>query len=351
MRKLPVFFLIDVSESMAGPALDAVSSGLSEIAAALRQDPQALETVHLSIIAFAGKAKVLTPMIELFRFYPPELPLGGGTALGDALEALMAEIDTQVVRGDASRKGDWKPIVFLMTDGRPTDAPGAAIARWKRDYSRRAHMVAVSVGGGADHATLRQIAEDVVVLGDASPDGFRRFLQWMSHSIAAESRAVGEQSPAGISLAKALPDGARALDECGMDGPTPGGGGVDERVAVFVARCQQSEAPYLARYEAIGGRNEGSRRYSLRQTVALKEGYFDLCGPDGSNGGSIAIGKLNALPACPHCGSGHGLVACRCGSLHCIEGPGPAICPWCGVGSNFQPADEGVSIDFGRSAG
>ena len=51
----------------------------------LRVDPYALETVFVSIIAFAGKAKVLSPLTELYKFYPPTFPIGGGTSLGKGL--------------------------------------------------------------------------------------------------------------------------------------------------------------------------------------------------------------------------------------------------------------------------
>jgi uncharacterized protein YegL len=33
-------------------------------------------------------------------------------------------------------KGDWKPIVYLFTDGKPTDDATTAIERWKRDYAQ-----------------------------------------------------------------------------------------------------------------------------------------------------------------------------------------------------------------------
>ena len=342
MRKLPVFLVIDVSESMAGPAHEVVSRGLDDIVRTLRTDPQALETAQISVIVFAGRARVLTPMMELVHFFPPELPIGGGTSLGAALGELMDEIDTQVVRGGPDRKGDWKPIVFLMTDGHPTDRPDAAIERWGRDYARRAQMVAVSIGGGADHALLRRLTQDVIVLSDASPDSFRRFFKWMSQSIAVRSRAVGEPAAGGVDLTKRLPQGAEAL------GDAPQGPRTDDRLAVFVARCQHSEAPYLMRYERAPG---GAGRYALRQTIPLKSSYFDLSVGDGAPVGSISTADLVGAPGCPHCGSRIGMVSCRCGRLHCIDGPGLAICPWCGREGDFVEAPAGTDLDVSRSAG
>ncbi len=79
MRRLPVFFVLDCSESMVGDHLRQMEDGFQAVVRALRGDPHALETVHLSVIAFAGVANTIVPLIEVFSFYPPKLPLGGGT--------------------------------------------------------------------------------------------------------------------------------------------------------------------------------------------------------------------------------------------------------------------------------
>ena len=82
MRRLPVFLVIDVSESMAGDNLRSLQDGIARLIKTLRTDPYALETAYLSVIAFAGRPKTLTPLVELVAFYPPRLPLGSGTSIG-----------------------------------------------------------------------------------------------------------------------------------------------------------------------------------------------------------------------------------------------------------------------------
>ena len=89
MRRLPIFLVIDVSESMVGQPLRQMQEGISRMIATLRRDPYALETVYLSVIAFAGVAKTLAPLVELVAFYPPRLPVGSGTSLGAALNHVM----------------------------------------------------------------------------------------------------------------------------------------------------------------------------------------------------------------------------------------------------------------------
>ena len=90
MRRLPIFLLVDVSESMVGETLYKLEEGIGAVVSTLRKDPYALETAHLSVIVFAGKARTIIPLTELFAFHPPELPVGGGTALGAALDHVSA---------------------------------------------------------------------------------------------------------------------------------------------------------------------------------------------------------------------------------------------------------------------
>lgn len=71
MRRLPIYFLIDVSESMVGEPVQLVEEGLANIIQALKTDPYAIETVWVSIIVFAGQAKTLVPLQEIINFYPP----------------------------------------------------------------------------------------------------------------------------------------------------------------------------------------------------------------------------------------------------------------------------------------
>lgn len=78
MRRLPIYFLIDVSESMVGEPIEEVQNGIRTIIQELRFDPYALETVYVSIIAFAGKARTLSELTELFKFYPPKSLLAEG---------------------------------------------------------------------------------------------------------------------------------------------------------------------------------------------------------------------------------------------------------------------------------
>lgn len=123
MRRLPVYLLIDTSGSMRGESIHSVNVGVQAMLSALRQDPYALESVHISIITYDNEAGVCSPhCLADFQFSDIEVPSAGGTFTGAALECLIQCVDRDIRRSDGEQKGDWRPLVFLMTDGTPSDA-------------------------------------------------------------------------------------------------------------------------------------------------------------------------------------------------------------------------------------
>ena len=90
IRRLPVYLLLDTSGSMRGEPIQQLKVGVQALVSTLRQDPHALESVHLSILTFDVKARVLCPLVSLEQFQMPliECPQSGPTMTGAALELL-----------------------------------------------------------------------------------------------------------------------------------------------------------------------------------------------------------------------------------------------------------------------
>lgn len=188
MRKLPVYLLLDASGSMYGEPIEAVKNGVDMLLSSLRQDPYALETVSLSIISFASNAQQLVPLTELSQFQAPILKASGQTAMGEALELLAKCVDTEVTKTTPEKKGDWKPLVFIMSDGAPTDDINPGIEELKK--RKFGIIVACAAGKNAQVDSLRQITESVVKLDNLENESIKAFFKWVSASVSAGSEKV-----------------------------------------------------------------------------------------------------------------------------------------------------------------
>lgn len=190
MRRLPVYILIDTSGSMYGEPIEAVKNGLQVMTSSLRSDPYALETAYISVITFSSNAKQVTPLTEINGFQAPAISAGGGTALGEALSLVADCADREVTKTTADVKGDWKPLVFIMTDGVPTDNLEKGIERFNRN--KWGVVVACAAGAGASEDNLKKITSNVVRLATADSKSFQEFFKWVSSSISTTSQKVEE---------------------------------------------------------------------------------------------------------------------------------------------------------------
>ena len=189
MRRLPVYLLLDTSGSMAGEPIEAVKNGVQVMISSLRADPTAIETAHLSIITFDTDARQTVPLTDLASFQMPDLIATGTTSLGEALKVLSNCIKTEVRKASPTEKGDWKPLVFIMTDGQPTDDWQSGLNEFKN--VKVGTVVACAAGSGADTSILKQITNDVVSL-ETDQESIKSFFKWVSSSIGATSTKVQE---------------------------------------------------------------------------------------------------------------------------------------------------------------
>lgn len=348
MRRLPIYFLLDVSESMVGEPIEQMQNGIRTIIQELRTDPYALETVFVSVIVFAGKACTLIPLTELFKFYPPTLPIGGGTSLGSAMNFLMDDIDHSIQRTTLEVKGDWKPIIFLFTDGTPTDDPQMAFRRWNDKYRRHCNLVAISIGNNIDTRLLGTITDNVLKLNDTDENSFKIFFKWVTASIKTSSISVAESANDELKL---LP-----VDGINLEKIDPRQSyKVDENFAVIMGKCQTTKRLYLIKYakrlkpSTIGNMELNVQDFKLVGAYPIDEESYNMLSDNMQSKRNINTIELFGSPTCPCCGNQFGFVICECGNIFCVGDEPHTKCPWCGLEGVLSEGNaEGMNVNRAR---
>ena len=346
MRRLPIYFLIDISESMVGEQIQQVEEGMATIIKAIKTDPHAIETVWVSIIVFAGQAKTLVPLQEVVSFYPPKFPVGGGTSLSKGLGHLMFELRKNIVKTTYEQKGDWKPIIFLFTDGVPTDDTKTAIAEWKQNWQQTANMVAISFGDETDTKLLSELTENVLHFKNSNDEDYKKFFKWVTDSIKTSSISV-EKNSSGFELAKLDGDTISKIDLTKNTAPKQY---VDSNFVVLAAKCQNTKRPYLMKYRkvlnptSVEGLRFDTLAYRLVGGFQVDNSYYELSDENGLQS-KVNSSELIGAPACPCCGNQFAFAMCQCGKIHCIGDEETSTCPWCGNVGSYGTGEGGFDVN------
>ncbi|HFK5510348.1 VWA domain-containing protein [Elizabethkingia anophelis] len=192
-RRLLAYFLLDTSGSMHGESIQALNNGFNGLISMLRTDPQAMDSLHISVITFDREVKNLIPLIDLASFQPVEIkcPESGPTHTGEALEMVHNLVSKELIKGSVNKKGDWRPLLFVFTDGKPSD-----IQKYRKlipkikalDFSV---IVGCAAGPKAEVNYLQELTNNVVKLDTTDSNTLTTFFKWVSSSIETGNKSQG----------------------------------------------------------------------------------------------------------------------------------------------------------------
>ncbi len=178
---------------MKGEPIESVKVGLSDMIASLRLDPYALETVCISIITYDKDVRQLIPLTELENLRLPEIECSdsGPTHTGAALNMLCDCYDKEVNMGSREQKGDWMPLLFVLTDGKPSDLMVYEDAIQKVKNHQFTNIVACAAGPKAQTGPLKKLTENVFTLDTMDSSTFKKFFQWVTINVQQGGRTIG----------------------------------------------------------------------------------------------------------------------------------------------------------------
>jgi uncharacterized protein YegL len=208
--RCPVVLLLDTSGSMQGQPIRELNEGLRSFNAAVKVDRLASLRVEVAIITFGGSVKALDvregkgqridfdanqAFVTVDGFQPPTLSARGGTPMGGAVQQALALLRERKEIYKDNSLDYFRPWMFLITDGKPTDEWRMA-AQQVKDEEVRKGVIFFSVGvEGADMQTLAQFSDQRQPL-KLKGLAFEELFQWLSKSLSAVAHSKpGEMVP------------------------------------------------------------------------------------------------------------------------------------------------------------
>lgn len=198
--KCPVVLLLDSSGSMEGEPSEDLKKGLRKFLKDMRKDDLARKRVEVSVISFNDNVRQIVPFSTVDTINDDKIVLDpkGKTAMGEAILMAISKIEERKM--DYSKNGIqyFRPWIWLMTDGSPTDMHPEGNDQMKTEWKVVLDKVHEGVKNGkflffavgiddADMDILSAISVEPPIRMEQQK--FSEMFDWLSKSIASTSRS------------------------------------------------------------------------------------------------------------------------------------------------------------------
>jgi uncharacterized protein YegL len=194
--RCPCVLLLDTSGSMSGSPIQELNEGLVAFRSSLQSDSLASLRVEVMILTFGGKVVVQQDFVTAGELRPLTLEAHGSTPMGEAIHTALTKLEERKAVYKRAGAPYYRPWVFLLTDGEPTD-------EWKpaadRVHEAEEHKGVAFFAVGVEKANMKILAQ---IAPESRPPkslkglDFKGMFVWLSQSLTSVSHSkIGEQVP------------------------------------------------------------------------------------------------------------------------------------------------------------
>jgi uncharacterized protein YegL len=191
-NRCPVVLVLDTSGSMGGRPIEELNEGLQAFQHELMTDSLAAKRVEVAIVTF-GPVQVQTDFTTVQNFNAPHLSTTGDTPMGAAVEHAIEMVRDRKNIYQSNGISHYRPWIFLITDGTPTDSIERAAQLVREGEARKSFMLFAVGVEGADFNKLKSLSvrEPLKLKGLQ----FRELFQWLSASLSSVSKSKPSDLP------------------------------------------------------------------------------------------------------------------------------------------------------------
>ena len=192
-KHIACVLLVDTSGSMAGQSIAELNEGLRIFGEALQEDSKAYGCADICVISFDSTVRTVVPFCAACDYAVPTLAAGGLTAMNEAIITGLDAIEMRKQEYKDIGVDYWRPWIFLLTDGVPTDGEYEADTKLRLQEAlqqKKINFFPMGIGGNVDIRKLKSYTKDGsgIVL-KAAKEHFKEAFVWLSSSMSVISNS------------------------------------------------------------------------------------------------------------------------------------------------------------------
>lgn len=194
----PCVLLVDCSASMGDSGdIAEVNDGLRQFAMEVKEDGLARNRADIAVVAFQEPGlRVETPPILARDFEAPVLTASGGTPIGGAIQLGLDTIEARRAEYRSRGSQAYAAMMFLITDGQPTDDfRAAAAAAHAMEARKKLNFFCIGTRT-ANFGVLNEISPPGRDAAGLRPGAFGELFRWISDSLTVTANSIPGESAA-----------------------------------------------------------------------------------------------------------------------------------------------------------